>query len=196
MLRREAQEDEGRPEWLSLLDQEVGRLPEKYRLPIVLCDLEGRTRKEAARQLGWPEGTLAGRLARARTLLARRLTRRGVTLSAAALASALAGEAVASLPISLVRSTSRAAIAFAAGQTAGAISVQVAALTEGVVKAMLLAKWKPTVMLLMVVLVVTIGVGAWRHAATAGQAEEPQQDKPVPTTRDERKAPVVPLANR
>jgi RNA polymerase sigma factor (sigma-70 family) len=194
--RREAAEADERPEWLALLDQEVGRLPEKYRLPVVLCDLEGHTRKEAARQLGWPAGTLSGRLARARALLARRLTRRGVTLSGAALASPLTAEAVASVPISLVHSTSRAASVFAAGQTAGGISVQVAALTEGVVKAMLLTKFKPMLMLLMVVLAVSIGVGAWRHAATAGQAEEPQKDKPVPTTREERKVPVIPVANR
>ncbi len=65
------------PDLLPVLDHELGRLPERYRTAIVLCDLEGFTRREAATQLGWPEGTLASRLARGRSLLAGRLTRHG-----------------------------------------------------------------------------------------------------------------------
>src|SRR5947209_6715102 len=64
-----------------VLDQELSRLPEKYRTVIVLCDLEGQTRKGAARQLGLPEGTLAGRLTRGRALLAKRLARCGLAVS-------------------------------------------------------------------------------------------------------------------
>src|SRR5262249_31939270 len=64
-----------------LLDQELSRLPTKYRVAIVLCNLEGKTRKDAARQLGVPEGTLAARLARGRSLLANRLARYGLAVS-------------------------------------------------------------------------------------------------------------------
>src|SRR5262245_16948450 len=76
-----------------LLDQELSRLAEKYRVAIVLCDLEGKTRKEAARQLGVPDGTLAARLARGRVMLAKRLARHGLAVSGGALAAMLAQNA-------------------------------------------------------------------------------------------------------
>src|SRR5205085_3361919 len=71
-----------------LFDQELSRLPDKYRVLIVLCDLEGKTRKDVARQLGCPEGTVGGRLARARRMLADRLARHGLAIPAGALAGA------------------------------------------------------------------------------------------------------------
>ncbi len=179
-LRHEAFVDEERSEWLPLLDEEIGRLPWKYRLPVVLCDLEGRTRKEAAQHLGWPEGTVSGRLSRARALLARRLTRRGVTLSAATLAAGMAGEASARLPFSVVRSIAKAAMQCAAGPAAGAIPAHVAALSEGVVKAMLVSKLKNAVALVMIALVLTAGAGGWRYAAVAGQEEKQDEKKPIP----------------
>src|SRR6266853_432622 len=73
-------------DWQSVLDEELSRLPDHYRGVLVLCDLEGMTRKDAARQLGLPEGTVASRLARARALLARRLARHGLAVSGGTLA--------------------------------------------------------------------------------------------------------------
>src|SRR5260370_29445355 len=116
-----------------LLDQELSSLPEKYRVAIVLCDLEGKTRKEAAGQLGVPDGTLAGWLARGRVMLAKRLARHGLAVSGGALAAVLAqGAASASVPTTVVSSTIKAVSVFAAGHAAaGVVSAKAAALTEG-----------------------------------------------------------------
>lgn len=94
-----------------LLDRELERLPDDYRASIILCDLEGKTKREAAGQLGIPEGTLSSRLARGRAILRTRLARRGVTLSLGSLATVLAQQAAsARAPAFLVASTVKAAL--------------------------------------------------------------------------------------
>jgi RNA polymerase sigma factor (sigma-70 family) len=139
-----------------VLDEELSRLPAHYRSAVVLCYLDGLTHEEAARQLGWPVGTVKGRLSRARELLRGRLTRRGVTLSAAALATRLERAATASaVPELWARTAVRAASRSAAGQSAsstgaGAVSATAAALAEGVLWAMSLTHWAAAVAALTV----------------------------------------------
>jgi RNA polymerase sigma factor (sigma-70 family) len=129
-----------------ILDEELARLPARHRGALVLCELEGLSRPEAARRLGIPEGTLSSRLSRAKARLRDRLASRGVSLAAAALSAALVREARSvTVPLSLLESTAQAAAFVAAGPSlvaAGALSASAAALSEGVIKTMFLAKLK------------------------------------------------------
>lgn len=161
----------------AILDEELARLPERYRAAIVLCELEGLTRRQAAGRLGVSEGTLSSRLARAKEQLRGRLTRRGLALSAAGLASALSQEAHAVIVSpALVDSTIRVATLVAAGSTlTGVVSTSVATLTEGVLKAMLFAKLKLVVVGVVTVALVTTGVGV--VAQQPGPAPHPDQDR-------------------
>ena len=128
-----------------LLDQELSALPDKYRLPVVLCDLEGRPRKDVAAQLKIPEGTLSSRLTTAHQMLAKRLSRHGLALAGGSLTTLIAQDAAsATVPAAVVSSTIKTATLITAGNgaMAGVVSTKVAALTEGVLKAMLLSKLK------------------------------------------------------
>jgi RNA polymerase sigma factor (sigma-70 family) len=172
MNRPETAVDEPQ-DWRPVLDHELNGLPEKYRAPIVLCDLEGRPRREAARRLRLAEGTLSSRLATARKMLAQRLTRRGVTLSGGALAMSLSG-ASACVPPSLVSMTTKAALLIAAGRRA-ALSASISEILKGATQAMFLAKLKTTLTALMVVF---LGAGTVVYCAsgqTATRAKPPSE---------------------
>jgi RNA polymerase sigma factor (sigma-70 family) len=133
------------------LDQELSRLPERYRAVLLLCDMDGKTREEAARLLGWPAGTVASRLARGRALLARRLGGNGkdLTLSPVALG----------LPPALVAATMRAA--------GGLVPAPVVTLIEGVLRTMLYAKLRPALVVVILLALLGTGLGLLRPAQSA-----------------------------
>jgi RNA polymerase sigma-70 factor (ECF subfamily) len=140
----EAVSNAPRDELAELIDHELSRLPDKYRTPIVLCELVGKTHREAAQRLGWPIRTVSGRLSRAKAMLAKRLSRRGVSL--AALLAQIQVTASAGVPVPLQSSTVMAASLFAAGRTAtaGVASSEAAVLAGKVLQTMLLTKIKIT----------------------------------------------------
>lgn len=157
-----------------LLDEALSYLPDIYRVVIVLCELEGLTRKEVAGRLGVPEGTVAGRLARARALLAKRLAQRGVTFSGSVAALFSAGSA-SSAPPALITSTIKAACLLAAGHATGVASAKIVALAEGVVKTMLLTKLKAALSIALVLGIMATGANFLTYRPATGQ----EQKKPI-----------------
>jgi RNA polymerase sigma factor (sigma-70 family) len=173
----------------ALLDEELDRLPEKYRAPLVLCYLEGMSYTEAARQLSWKEGTVSGRLARARELLRQRLIRRGLTLSGAALTAALSESA--SAPAAAMTAAARMATLFALGQAAGstAVSPSVATLTQASLQAMTLAKVKTMAVLAAVFCLVAGGGGLAAHRIWTAKESPPERTETPPAIAKEAEQP-------
>ncbi len=145
----------------SLLHEEVARLPAKYRCPIILCYLEGLAYEDAAQRLGWPKGTLAGRVARARNMLRKRLLRRGVALPVALAALTNTTNPASALPlVSLIKATLRGGLNMAAGAAAPGIdSSHAAALTRGVLQEMCWSNLKMMGALVLSLSLVGSGIG-------------------------------------
>jgi RNA polymerase sigma factor (sigma-70 family) len=170
-LANAAEKPDAWQELQPILDQELSLLPEKYRAVLVLCDLEGKTRKGVAVQLGIPEGTVAGRQARAQTMLAKRLARHGFTASGGTLAALLAqSAAAAAAPPSVIASAIMLGSILATG---GVISARVAMLAEGVVKAMFLTNLQSTLAVVRVIFGVVAGVASLGGVFAQGNGQKP-----------------------
>jgi DNA-directed RNA polymerase specialized sigma24 family protein/WD40 repeat protein len=156
-----------------VLDEEIGRLPDKLRIAFVLCELEGLTDSEAAVQLGCPKGTVLSRLARARARLRARLTRRGLALAAT---GALVGRP-AVLGAARVAATARGAVSFITGRAEGAASARAVALARSALRAAARDARRPVVAVLAVVV---LGAGA----ALAARGRVDDAPPPVPPAGD------------
>lgn len=192
----EMTETESETAWRDLgpvLDEELGRLPERLRAPVVLCYLQSKSTKEAAKELGWTHGALRGRLAKARDLLRGRLSRRGIVIGAALLASIISENAsAAAVPPACIASTVQAATALSAGGAlaSAGLSSEAAALAEGALRGMFLAKVKAVAGVVVAGACLLVG-------ATFVATELSSREEPVPTAApEEPAAPVPPQVDR
>ncbi|MFO0966703.1 MAG: sigma-70 family RNA polymerase sigma factor [Gemmataceae bacterium] len=187
-----AVEEQGRvPDLEPLLDRELSRLPEKYRAVIVLCHLEGMTRKQAARRLGVPEGTIASRLTTARTMLTKRLARHGPAASSLAPALLSRNAASAAVPAGVVSGTIKAATLVAAGEAT--LSAHVVALVEGVLKAMLLNKVKTSALLVVAPILLILTYAALGQGQSGDKVDAEKRAAPVAAGAEEKKEkPLAP----
>ncbi|MFI5457215.1 MAG: sigma-70 family RNA polymerase sigma factor [Isosphaerales bacterium] len=173
MSRQESRHEIG-DELGRVLHQEIDRLPERYRVPLVLCDLEGRSHEQAARHLGWPIGTVKSRQARGRERLRDRLRRRGLAPNAGLLAAALLPDGRnALLPPALVDSTTRAVLQFV--PLPMIVRGSAASIAQGVLKSMLLTQWLKVASVLFVLGATVSGAGLLTQQGTAGDPPRSQR---------------------
>jgi RNA polymerase sigma factor (sigma-70 family) len=187
MPRPQAVDEKTLQEVRAILDEEINRLPDKYRAPVLLCYLEGKTQEQAARELGCPKSSLASRLGKARQQLQQRLTRRGVTLAGGLLVAVLAAQADgATIPAGLLISTTRIALLGLKGKAAAAAAAApAAALADQIVKGMVVTKLKlATVLALTAVL---LAAGAAVIARQAGSTIPPPAPPDRPTAGNDTK---------
>ena len=182
---RDSHEDPVSPELARLLHEEIDRLPERYRVPIVLCDLEGRTCEEAARVMGRPVGTIKCSRARGRERLRDRLIRAGLVPSVAAGAVMAADVAGAAVPGPAAEQAVRAAARILSdGMTAGTVPASVSVLVKGVIRSMFMSKrrrWRRAcaVTLFGAGIAAAVQVGGRGHAS--GPPDRPPTGGPLLT---------------
>jgi len=153
-----------------VLHEEIDRLPERFRAPLVLCDLEGRTHEQAARHLGWPVGTLKSRQARGRKRLRQRLERRGVAPNAAIVAAAIRHDASSALcSHALIDATAGAAVRLVTSGTV--VPGATATLVQGVLRSMSMTKTLNVASVLLIV--AATGSGAGWLAQRRSSGDEP-----------------------
>jgi HlyD family secretion protein len=171
-----------------LLYEELGRLPERYRAPIVLCHLEGKTHEQAARLLDWPVGTLSARLSRGRQLLRARLQRHGVQVPSALLCAHWLSGSKSLVSTPLLECAVKTAVQFSAAQT---VSISVLSLTHGVLRTMLLRRLTTAAAVLLIG-AISGGAIVVAHRPSTLTGDRSQEGRPASVSSDNAEAAPVP----